>query len=106
MWLVELDPLTYQGKVVYEGGVPVIYLEVIKVIYGMLVAALTWYRRLRTDLEGIGFIFNDYDGCVANRFSGKRQQTLRLHVDDMLVSCQDKKQMTNSRSGASLPMVS
>ena len=42
-WLIELDPLRYESKVVYENGLPVLYLEVLKAIYGMLVASLLWY---------------------------------------------------------------
>ena len=57
----------------------------------MLVAALLWYRQIRQDLENIGFKFNAYEQCVENRYDGDDQQTLRLHVDDMLVSYKNKK---------------
>ena len=90
-WLVKLDPLRYQDKVVYENGNKVLYLEVIKAIYGMLVASLLWYRKFRRELESIGFIFNSYDPCVANRLVRTCQQTIRFHVDDLLVSCKDKR---------------
>ena len=90
-WLVEMDPLMYKDKVVYENGVKVIYLEVLKAIYGMLIASLLWYRKFRTELESIGFVFNKYDPCVANRVVNKQQQTIRMHVDDLLISCKDKK---------------
>ena len=66
-WLVEIDPITYQSKVVYENGVKILYLEVEKAIYGMLVVALTWYRQVRKDLEAIGFTFNPYDPCIVKR---------------------------------------
>ena len=88
-WLIELSPAEYKDKVVYERGVKVLYLLVEKAIYGMLEASLIWYRTLRRDLEQIGFKFNTYDFCIANRYEGENQQTLRLHVDDMLVSCRD-----------------
>ena len=65
-WLIELDPLRYESKVVYEKGLPVLYLEVLKAIYGMLVASLLWYRKFKKELEAIGFEFNCYDPCVAN----------------------------------------
>jgi hypothetical protein len=38
----------------------VLYVEVSKAIYGMLEAALLWYKTFRKDLEDIGFIFNPY----------------------------------------------
>ena len=52
----------------------------------MLVAALLWYRQLRKDLEEIGFKFNPYDPCVANRRVNKKRQTVRFHVDDLMSS--------------------
>ena len=57
-WLVQLDPMSYKSKVVYEKGVKVLYLLVEKVIYGMLAASLIWYRKIRQHLESIGFTFN------------------------------------------------
>ena len=62
-----------------------------KAIYGMLVASLLWYRKFKNDLESEGFEFNSYDPCVANRIRYTHQQTIRFHVDDLLVSCKSKK---------------
>ena len=90
-WLVELDPTSYASKVVLEGKSRVLYLEVLRAIYGMLVASLLWYRKIKSDLESEGFVFNPYDACIANRTYLKTQQTIRLHVDDMLVSSKNKK---------------
>ena len=66
-WLVELDPAEYKNFVVIENGKKVLYLVILKAIYGMLEASLLWYRKLRKDLESVGFVFNVYDACVANR---------------------------------------
>ena len=72
--------------VVYERGVKVLYLVILKAIYGMLQAGLLWYRKFRSDLEGLGFHFNEYDPCVANRTIQNNQHTIRFHVDDVLSS--------------------
>ena len=90
-WLVALDPAQYEKKVVYENGVKVLYLEILRAIYGMLVASLLWYRKLRKALEEFGFKFNDYDPCVANKPYEGHQQTIRFHVDDLLCSCVSKR---------------
>ena len=50
-----------------------------------------WYRKFCTDLESIGFIFNPYDVCVANRSVTGKQHTIRFHVDDVLLSHVDRK---------------
>ena len=57
----------------------------------MLVAALLWYKQFRGDLEKIGFKFNPYDPCVANRTVNGKQHTVRFHVDDLMSSHVDKK---------------
>ena len=85
-WLVDLDSITYLNMVVIKKGVKVIYLEILRAIYGMLEASLLWYRKFRSDLETIGFEFNVYDPCVAQRSKGKHQHTIRFHVDDVLSS--------------------
>ena len=90
-WICEIDPMSYLPYVVYERGVKTLYLLVLKAIYGMLMAGLLWYRKLRADLEAIGFVFNDYDPCVANKIVRKEQQTIRFYIDDLLPSHVDKK---------------
>eukprot|EP00980_Cylindrotheca_fusiformis_P007564 scaffold1573_cov71-Cylindrotheca_fusiformis.AAC.2 len=85
--LVELDPQTYKNFVVFENGKKVVYAAVLKAIYGMLQAALLWYQKFRKDLEGIGFVFNDYDPCIAaNRMKVGKQHTIRFHVDNIMAS--------------------
>jgi hypothetical protein len=89
--LVKMSPETYSRFVVYEKGKKVLYVQVIKALYGMLVASLLWYRKFKKDLEGIGFEFNPYDPCVANREVNGKQHTVRFHVDDLKSSHVDPK---------------
>ena len=74
---------------VYENGKKVLYVEVIQALYGMLIAAILWYKEFRASLESIGFEFNPYDPCVANRMVKKLQHTVRFHVDDLKSSHKD-----------------
>ena len=89
--LVEQDPTKYKNFVVMEKGKPILYLEVLKAVYGMLIASLLWYKKFRKDLESIGFVYNKYDPCVCNRIVNGAQQTLRYHVDDLMSSHIDPK---------------
>ncbi|MGC9193778.1 MAG: hypothetical protein ACP5FQ_07825 [Thermoplasmata archaeon] len=57
----------------------------------MLVAALLWYKKFRSDLEQQGFGFNPYDPCVANKVVNNKQHTVRFHVDDLMSSHVDTK---------------
>jgi hypothetical protein len=68
---------------VLENLKKVLYAEVLKAIYGMLEAALLWYKTFRKDLEDIGFIFKPYDPCVANKKVQGSQQTILFHADDL-----------------------
>ena len=81
--LCKYAPEVYAPFVVIENGKRVIYVQVLKAIYGMLISALLWYRMFKQDLESIGFEFNPYDMCVANRMIEGSQQTVRFHVDDL-----------------------
>ena len=88
--LVKLAPNVYGPFVVFKNRKKVIYLQVLRALYGMLVVALLWYKTLRKDLEQIGFKFNPYDPCVCNRAIKKQQQTVRFHVDELMSSHVDK----------------
>ena len=89
--LVEIDPTEYGPKVVYENGKKVLYLEVLKAIYGMLIASLLWFHKLRKDLGEFGFKFNPYEPCVGNKIVDAKQQTVRFHVDDLMSSHVDSR---------------
>ena len=74
--MVHIAPEIYGPHVVYEKGHKVLYVQVVRALYGMLVAALLWHKKFRADLESIGFKFNPYDPCVANRIVNGKQHTV------------------------------
>ncbi|CAJ1938132.1 unnamed protein product [Cylindrotheca closterium] len=88
--MIRLEP-RYRDYGVIENGKRVIYVRVLRAIYGMLEASMLWYKKLRGDMEKHGFIFNPYDGCIANKIVNGKQQTIRFHVDDLLSSHIDPK---------------
>ena len=49
--LVKLAPDTYSTFVLFKNGKKVLYVKVLRALYGMLVAALLWYKTLKKDLE-------------------------------------------------------
>jgi hypothetical protein len=91
--LVELNPELYGPYVIYEKHKrnKVLHVQVMRAIYGMLEAAILWYKKFRGELEQKGFKFNPYDPCVANRTEKGSQHTLRFHVDDLKSSHKDSK---------------
>ena len=44
-----------------------LYVKMIKVLYGLLHSALLFYLKLVEDLEKYGFALNPSDACVANK---------------------------------------
>jgi hypothetical protein len=72
--LVIIEPEVYGELVIEEDNQKVIYVQTLKALYGMLQASLSFYKKLRKDLEEIGFKVSTYDPCVTNRIvNGKRQ---------------------------------
>ena len=63
--LVSIAAEIYAKHVVYKNGKKVLYVKVLQALYGMLISAMLWYNKFRSDLENIRFKFNPYDPCVA-----------------------------------------
>jgi hypothetical protein len=94
--LVKLEPKIYRKYVTRDAkGKPILYVRLLKALYGLLRSALLFYRKLRGELEAYGFEVNPYDPCVANMMtpSGK-QMTVMWHVDDLLATCEDDFELT------------
>ena len=89
--LVDISPHDYQDYVRFEGNQKVLYVEMIKALYGMLQSSLLYYKKFWKDLEEIGFKINPYDPCVANRMINGTQHTITWHVDDLKSSHKDPK---------------
>ena len=93
--MVAVDPELYQKYVTYTSkGVPMLYVRLSKALYGMFRAALLFYKRLRSDLDNMGFLVNPYEPCVANRMVNRSQVTVCWHVNDLKVSHVDENEVT------------
>ena len=60
----------------YERGVKVLYVRVLRAIYGCLESALLWYNLYSSTLVNLGFELNPYDLCVANKIIDDSQCTI------------------------------
>ena len=88
--LLKIAPEVYEDYVVMEGDKKVLYVEILKAIYGMLQSSLLYYKKFSSDIKEIGFEINPYDPCVANRIVNGKQHTITWHVDDLKSSHVDK----------------
>lgn len=84
--LLKLDHAMYSEVIVYENGKKVLYVELLKALYGTMRAALLFWKLLTSKLEGWGFVINPYDWCVANKTINGEQCTIVWHVDDLKIS--------------------
>ena len=93
--MVQVDPSIYRKYVTYlPNGQATLYVQLSKALYGMLRAALLFYKRLRSDLENMGFEVNPYNPCVANKTVNGHQMTVCWHVDNLKVFRKDEGNVT------------
>ena len=93
--MVRIDPSLYRKYITYSNkGIRMLYVRLNKALYGMLQAALLFYKELRGWLEDAGFEMNPYDSCVANKIVEGSQITICWHVDDLGVSHKSEDVMT------------
>ena len=85
----------YRKYVCHENGKIVLYLKLLKALYGCVQSALLWYKLLSTTLQGDGFELNLYDTCVANKIIDGKQCTIAWYVDDNKISHADENVVTN-----------
>jgi hypothetical protein len=57
----------YQVFTTVEQGQNVLYLQLLKALYGCVQSALLWYDLFVSTLQELGFELNPYDLCVANK---------------------------------------
>lgn len=84
----------YEKYITYEKGRKVLYMKLIKALYGCIMLALLWYRTFVEYLEGIGFQLNPYDPCVAIVDINGLQCTICWYVDDTKISHRDPEAVT------------
>jgi hypothetical protein len=92
--LTDIDSGVYKPYVSTDKkGTKQLLVQCQNAIYGTMVASLLYYRKFCKSLTGIGFEFNPYDPCVANKIIKGNQMTICFHVDDCKLSHKQSKQM-------------
>jgi hypothetical protein len=89
--LVKLDPKLYRKYIQIKKGKPIMYVQLKKALYGTLQASLLFWKDLSGKLRKWGFEVNPYDWCVANKTVSSKQCTILWHVDDIKISHEDPK---------------
>ena len=93
--VVQVDPYLYRKYITTNSkGNPLLYVEMCKVLYGMLGSAILFYRKLVKDLEEYSFEISTYDPCVAKKMVNGGQMTVLWHVDDLKMSHKSEFEIT------------
>jgi hypothetical protein len=79
----------YEQYITYENGKKVMYLQLLKALYGCVKLSLLWYELFTGTLQGLGFKLKEYDLCVANKMINRKQCTMTWYVDDIKISHMD-----------------
>jgi hypothetical protein len=85
----------YEKFVTIENGKKVLYLRLLKALYGCVRSALLWYELFSSTLQEMGFELNSYDPCVANKVINGKQCTICWYVDDNKISHVDANVVTD-----------
>ena len=83
--MCELDP-SLEDFVSVEKGKRVLYMQLIKALYGCVQSALLCYKLFSTTLVGMGFELNPYDLCVANAIIDGKQCTIGWYVENNIIT--------------------
>ena len=92
--MCEANP-EYKAYVHEVNGKKVLYLKLLRALYGCIESALLWYNLFSSTLEKMGFKINPYDKCVANKMVNDKQCTICWFVDDNLVTHVDDEVITS-----------
>ena len=91
--MCKMNP-AYEEYVAVENGKRVLYVQLLKALYGCVCSALLWYEMFAGALVEMGFELNPYDNCVANKMIEGKQCTIAWYVDDMKISHVDPNVVT------------
>ena len=61
--LLEIDHDLYAPHVAYDHGEKLVYVIMLKALYGMILASMLYYQKFCKDLESIGYKVNPYEPC-------------------------------------------
>ena len=92
--MCEVNPEYKKYVTTDRNGKRILYVKVLRAIYGCIESALLWYELYVKTLKGMGFKLNPYDRCVANKVIHGKQCTIAWYVDDNKLSHDDPRVVT------------
>ena len=92
--LLQIDKEMYEDYIMMEKGEQVMYMELLKALYGTLRTAHLFWQKLSKQLIDVwGFVPNKYDDCMVTKIVNGHQMTVVWHVDNLKMSHMDAKEV-------------
>ena len=81
-------------RIVYSKiGQKYMYRKLNKTVYGTLLGAILFYKKLATQLHDWDYIMNPYNACIFNKTVNGKQITMKFFIDDLHISCKDMEEI-------------
>ena len=84
--LLKINHDMYAPYVTWERKQKVMYVELLKALYGTIKVAKYWQKLTTHLMDDLGFLINPYDSCMANQMIDGKQCTIVWHVDNVKIS--------------------
>ena len=88
--LVQFDPSSHWLYLITEKENPVLYVEVVKALYGTLRVVLLSWRKLTKKLVEWVFEVSPYGWCITNKMLHGKQCTITWHMDNLKILHMEK----------------
>jgi len=79
----------------FENGKKVLYVQILKALYGMIESALLWYELFSTVLKEEGFEVNKIDKYIEQKYFNGKPCTIGWYVDDNIMRHKDTQVVTD-----------
>jgi hypothetical protein len=77
----------------YRDSNGVVYVKLLKALYGCIQSSRLWYKKLTSILADSKFTVNKYDPCVYHMIRNGARITLAIHVDDLLITSREEENL-------------
>ena len=92
--ICEVNP-DYKPYVQYDNRNKIIYVNILREIYGCIESTMLWYNLYVNTLKYLGFSINIYDRWLTKNMIYGKQCTIAWYVDDNKISYVDPKVVTD-----------
>ena len=92
--MCEVNP-DYRAYVQYDNANKVLFLKVLRAIYGCIESTLLWYNFYLKTFKYLRFSINTYNRCTSNKIIDGKQCTIVWYVDDNKLSHVDPNVVTD-----------